>query len=42
MEEHQDISNIVNNVNKEDKYVNNFLFLAGESLAKVQHLIEGR
>jgi hypothetical protein len=42
VEEHQDISNIVNNVNKEDKYVNNFLFLTDESLVKVQHLIEGR
>jgi len=41
-DEHQDVSNIVDNVNKEDKYVNNFLFFANESLAKVQHLIEGR
>ncbi len=42
VEEHQDVSNIVNNINKEDKYVNNFLFIADESLANVQHLIEGR
>ena len=42
VEEHQDVSNIVNNINKEDKYVNNFLFFADESLANVQHLIEGR
>jgi FkbM family methyltransferase len=41
-EEHQDISNAVSNVNREDKYVNNFLFFANESLAKVQHLTERR
>jgi FkbM family methyltransferase len=41
-EEHQDISNIVNNINKENKYVNNFLFFANESLAKVRHLIESK
>jgi FkbM family methyltransferase len=41
-DEHQDLSNIVDDVNKDDKYVNNFLFFAGESLAKVQHLIERR
>lgn len=42
VEEHQDVSNIVNNINKEDKYVNNFLFFAAESLAKVRHLIDGQ
>jgi FkbM family methyltransferase len=42
VEKHQDISNIVYNVNKENKYVNNFLFFANESLAKVRHLIESR
>ena len=41
-EEHQDIANIVNNINRENKYVNNFLFFAGESLVMVQHLIDGR
>ena len=42
VEEHQDTSNIVNNINKENKYVNNFLFFANESLAKVRHLVEGK
>jgi FkbM family methyltransferase len=37
-EEHQDIANIVNNINRENKYVNNFLFFASKSLAKVRHL----
>jgi hypothetical protein len=41
-EEHQDIANIVNYINRENKYVNNFLFFAGESLAKVRHLIDGQ
>lgn len=41
-EEHQDIANIVNNINRENKYVNNFLFFASESLAKVRHLIDGQ
>ena len=41
-EEHQDIANIVNNINRENKYVNNFLFFARESLAKVRHLIDGQ
>lgn len=40
--EHQDASNIVDDVNRDDRYVNNFLFFAGESLAKVGHLIESR
>jgi FkbM family methyltransferase len=39
-EEHQDVSNIVGNINKENKYINNFLFFASESLPKVQHLID--
>ena len=39
---HQNVSNIVDNVNKENKYVNNFLFFAGESLARVRHLVEFR
>ena len=41
-EEHQDIANIVNNINRENKYINNFLFFASESLAKVRHLIDGK
>jgi FkbM family methyltransferase len=41
-EEHQDISNIVDNINKDNKYVNNFLFFANESLAKVRYLIESK
>lgn len=41
-EEHQDIANIASSVSGESKYVNNFLFFAPESLAKVQHLIDGR
>jgi hypothetical protein len=41
-EQHQDIANIVNNINRENKYVNNFLFFASESLAKVRHLIVGQ
>jgi FkbM family methyltransferase len=35
----QDASNIPGYINKDDKYVNNFVFLAGESLGKVRHLI---
>jgi hypothetical protein len=42
VEEHQDVSNIANRINKADKYVNNFVFFANESLAKVRHLIEGQ
>lgn len=37
---HQDVFNIVDNINRDNKYVNNFLFFADESLAKVRHLIE--
>jgi FkbM family methyltransferase len=40
VEEHQDVSNIVRDINVENKYVNNFLFFANESLPKVQHLID--
>lgn len=39
VEEHQDVSNIAGNVNVNNKYVNNFLFFAKESLPKVRHLI---
>jgi hypothetical protein len=41
-EKHQDVSNLVNNVSIEGKYVNNFLFFPDQSLARVRHLIEGR
>lgn len=41
-EEHQDVANIVGDINKGGKYVNNFLFLAHDSLPKVRHLIEGK
>lgn len=37
--EHQDVSNILNYINVGNKYVNNFLFFAEESLTKVRHLI---
>ena len=40
VEEHQDISNIANNINVENRYVNNFLFFAHEPLKKVRHLID--
>jgi FkbM family methyltransferase len=39
VDKHQDMSNIVGNVNKDNKYINNFVFLADESLPKVRHLI---
>jgi FkbM family methyltransferase len=39
---HQDTSNIVGYINKDYRYVNNFLFLGGESLARVRHLIAPR
>lgn len=42
VELHQDASNIVGNVNKDSKYVNNFLFFANESLARVRHMIAVR
>jgi FkbM family methyltransferase len=40
-EEHQDVANIAGNINKDNRYINNFLFFAGASLAKVRHLIAG-
>ncbi len=40
VEEHQNVSNIAGNVGGESRYVNNFLFFAGEALPKVQHLID--
>ena len=40
VEEHQDVSNIANNINVENRYVNNFLFFANEPLQKVQYLID--
>ena len=41
-EEHQDVANIVDNINKGGQYVNNFLFFADDSLVRVRHLIEGK
>jgi len=42
IQEHQDTSNIANDANRRQNYVNNFVFVSHESLAKVQHLIEGQ
>lgn len=39
VEVHQDVSNLVGNVNKDGKYVNNFLFFTNGSLRRVRHLI---
>jgi FkbM family methyltransferase len=39
VEEHQDVSNIEGDNADREKYVNNFVFIASRSLAKVQHLI---
>lgn len=36
---HQDVANIAGNVNREGRYVNNFLFFAGAALAGVRHLL---
>jgi FkbM family methyltransferase len=40
VQEHQDVSNIINYINVGNKYVNNFLFFANESLHKVRYLID--
>lgn len=40
VEEHQNVANLSGDINVENKYVNNFLFFASESLPKVRHLID--
>ena len=39
---HQDVAKIMEKIDEESAYVNGFVFLATDSLAKVRHLIESR